>query len=91
MSLSYGFFDAEMNASGQYDRVYAAEHFAKYFSLFIANGVFPDPATQLQVVASGTPDMNVSVKEGSGWINGYYANNDSPYPLAIQAAQDSST
>lgn len=89
MALSYGFFDAELTSSGQYDRVYAAEHFAKYFSLFIANGIFPDPATQMQVIASDTPDMNVNVRPGYGWINGYYADNPDPYPMAIQAAHGS--
>lgn len=86
MALSYGFFDAELTPSGQYDRVYAAEQFAEYFHLIVSNGVFPDPATQLQVVASDTPNMNVNVSDGYGWINGYYAKNSGPYPLAIQAA-----
>lgn len=86
MALSYGFFDAELTPSGQYDRAYAAEQFAEYFHLIVSNGVFPDPATQLQVVASDTPNMNVNVSDGYGWINGYYAKNSGPYPLAIQAA-----
>lgn len=86
MALSYGFFNAELTQSGQYDRVYAAEQFAEYFHLIVSNGVFPDPATQLQVVASNTPDMNVNVSDGYGWINGYFAKNSGSYPLAIQAA-----
>lgn len=89
MSLTFGFFNAEMTDIDQYDRVYAAEEFAEYFSLFVANGVFPTPATQLQVVANSTPNMGVNVKEGFGWINGYYAKNDSPYSLALQAAHGS--
>ena len=86
MALSYGFFNAELTQSGQYDRVYEAEQFAEYFHLIVSNGVFPDPATQLQVVASNTPDMNVNVSDGYGWINGYFAKNEGLYPLAIQAA-----
>ena len=86
MALSYGFFNAELTQSGQYDRVYAAEQFAEYFHLIVSNGVFPDPATQLQVVASNTPDMNVNVSDGYGWINGYFAKNEGSYPLAVQAA-----
>lgn len=89
MALSYGFFNAELTQSGQYDRVYAAEQFAEYFHLIVSNGVFPDPATQLQVVASDTPDMNVNVSDGYGWINGYFAKNEGLYPLAIQAASGS--
>lgn len=86
MALTYGFFNAELSGSGQYDRVYAAEQFAEYFSLFIKNGVFPTPATQLQVTANSTPNMAVYVNSGFGWINGYYAKNSGPYPLAVQAA-----
>lgn len=88
MALTYGFFNAELNG-GVYDRVYAAEQFAEYFSLFVKNGVFPTPATQLQVTANSTPNMAVYVNEGYGWINGYYAKNSGPYPLAVQAAHGS--
>lgn len=85
MSLTSAFFDAEL-VGGEYDRVYSAERFAEYFAAFIANGVFPDPATNLQVVANVPRDMTVLVKSGLGWINGYYCNNDGNYPLTISPA-----
>lgn len=85
MSLTSAFFDAEL-VGGEYDRVYSAERFAEYFAAFIANGVFPDPATNLQVVANVPSDMTVLVKSGLGWINGYYCNNDGNYPLTISPA-----
>lgn len=85
MAFTSAFFDAEL-VNGEYDRVYSAEVFAEYFASFIANGVFPDPATNLQVVANTVNDMNVLVSTGMGWINGYYCKNDGSYPLAIQAA-----
>lgn len=85
MSLTSAFFDAEL-VGGEYDRVYSAEHFAEYFAAFIANGVFPDPATNLQVVANIPSDMTVLVKPGLGWINGYYCNNDGNYSLTISPA-----
>ena len=85
MAFTSAFFDAEL-VGGEYDRVYSAEKFAEYFSSFIANGVFPDPSTNLQVVANNVNDMNVLVSPGMGWINGYYCKNDGSYPLAIQAA-----
>lgn len=89
MALTYGFFDAEL-VQGQYDRVYAAAEFAQYFSLLIKNGVFPDPSTNLQVKASSpTANMNVNIEAGYGWINGYWAKNDSPYTLTIQPAHGS--
>lgn len=85
MALTSAFFDAKL-VGDEYDRVYSAEHFAEYFASFIANGVFPDPATNLQVVANVPGDMTVRVKSGLGWINGYYCNNDGDYSLAISPA-----
>lgn len=86
MAFTSSFFDAELDVYEEYDRVYSAEDFAEYFGLFIGNGVFPTPATQMQVTASTTPDMNVNVSSGFCWINGYKGKNEDNYPLAIQAA-----
>ena len=69
------FFNAEL-VDGEYDRVYLAEDYARYFSSFIGNGVFPNPSNNLKVVASGE-NMKVTVKAGKAWINGYYYENDS--------------
>lgn len=66
------------------DRKYLASDFAKYFSQFIGNGVFPNPSTNLQVIANN--DMTVTVKAGPGWINGYMYLNDSDLILPIDAA-----
>ena len=72
MSYTSGFFDAIDQGGGDYDRVYSAATFAHYFSLLVKNGVFPDPSTGMQVKASTSPDMHISVQPGSGWVNGYY-------------------
>lgn len=72
MSYTSGFFDAIDQGGGDYDRVYSAATFAHYFSLLVKNGVFPDPSTGMQVKASISPDMHISVQPGSGWVNGYY-------------------
>ena len=72
MAYTSGFFDAVDQGGGDYDRVYSAANFAHYFSLLVQNGVFPDPSTGMQVKASSSPDMHVSVQSGSGWVNGYY-------------------
>lgn len=85
MALTSAFFDAKL-VGEEYDRVYSAERFAEYFASFIANGVFPDPATNLQVVANVPGDMTILVKSGLGWINGYYCNNDEDYPLTLSPA-----
>lgn len=78
------FFNAEL-VDGEYDRVYLAEDYARYFSSFIGNGVFPNPSTNLKVVASGE-NMKVTVKAGKAWINGYYYENDSDLTLIIDNA-----
>lgn len=63
------FFNAVLNGE-TYDRVYLAEDYARYFSSFIGNGVFPTPSTNLQVVQDVS--MHVKIKAGKGWINGYF-------------------
>ena len=78
------FFNAEL-VDGEYDRVYLAEDYARYFSSFIGNGVFHNPSTNLKVVASGE-NMKITVKEGKAWINGYYYENDSDLTLVIDNA-----
>lgn len=58
-----------------HDRRYKAEDWAEYFKSFIGNGVFPNPSTSLQVIASS--DMAIQVMAGKAWINGYfYLNTD---------------
>lgn len=66
------------------DRKYQASDYAAYFNSFITNGVFPDPGTNLQVIANG--DMTVTVSIGKGWINGYFYSNDSILILPLDVA-----
>lgn len=66
------------------DRRYKADFFAEYFASFIANGVFPNPSTGLQVIA-GT-GMTVNIKVGKAWIKGYYFANDADYTLQLDVA-----
>lgn len=73
---SSGFFNAEIQSDGSYDRVYMAEQFAKYFSMFIGNGVFITPATQLKVVPKDG-EMSVGISVGDAYINGYWYQNNS--------------
>ena len=79
------FFDAYL-AGEDYDRVYQAQHFAAYFASFINNGVFAQHADQLQVVAMPTPAMQVTVRKGQGWINGYWYENTDELYLPIEVA-----
>lgn len=69
-----GFFNSEIigyDAENMpvFDRAEEASFFAKYFSQFISNGVFPNPSTNMQVLA--TTGMNVKVDIGTCYINGY--------------------
>lgn len=74
-----GFFN-----SVNQDRKYNASDFAEYFASFISSGVFPNPSTNLQVMAND--DMTVTVKPGKAWINGYVLINDDDYILNIDVA-----
>lgn len=80
-----GFFDAYL-VGEDYDRVYLAQHFAAYFASFINNGVFAEHADQLQVMAMATPQMQVTVRKGQGWINGYWYENTDELYLPIEVA-----
>lgn len=59
MSESSGFFNAKVLEGGEYDRIYLAEDFAKYFASFVGNGVFAKKLNALQVVADS--GMNLSL------------------------------
>lgn len=69
-----GFFNSEITGYDAenmpiFDRAEEASFFAKYFSQFISNGVFPNPSTNMQVLADA--GMNVKVSIGTCFINGY--------------------
>lgn len=84
MTIYSGIFNSVRDGSGNGDRKYNAWWFAKYFSTFIGNGVFPNPSTNLQVMAY--EQMKVVVKPGSGWIDGYFIYSDSDHVLKLDIA-----
>lgn len=79
MAEKSGFFNSD-----QGDRTYAADFFAEYFASFIGNGVYPNPSTACQVIASG--NMTVALSAGQGWINGYYYHNTDNLILNLDIA-----
>lgn len=92
MAETSGFFEATWDETlinpdtgdyGDWDLKYYAEQFARYFALFIGNGVFISPANQL-LVSAGT-GLKVSVAAGWGFINGHWYNNDTPMTLDVPA------
>ncbi len=66
------------------DRRYKAEEWAEYFASFIDNGVFPNPSTGLQVLASNS--MIITVNTGKAWINGYFYFNTSNLTITLDNA-----
>lgn len=83
MAISSYFFNAVLD-NGQYDRVYDSEDVTSYLDQLVGDGVFPNPSTQLQVLANG--GMTVAVQAGQGWIDGHKMINDAALPLTIAAA-----
>lgn len=83
MAINGYFFNAVLS-DGEYDRVYDAEDVTSYLDMIVGNGVFPNPSTNLQVLA-GT-GMTVNVQVGQGWIDGHKMINTAALPLAISAA-----
>lgn len=85
MAEQSGFFDAHL-VDGEYDRIYLAEHFAKYFASFIGNGIFGGKSNELMVREKETPSMSVRVLSGQAWIDGYWYENDDEHFLTIDIA-----
>lgn len=79
MAIKSGFFNS---VNG--DRRYKADFFAEFFGTLIGNGVFPNPSTGLQVIVGS--GMNVVLKAGKAWINGYYFANDADYSMQLDVA-----
>ena len=84
MAIQSGFFNANVDQQGNYDRAGTAEQFAKYFSQLVSNGVFANPSTNFQVLANN--GMTVTVKSGYAWINGYWAWQDVDDNITIDSS-----
>lgn len=79
MAITSGFF----NSKGG-DRKYNAEQMSRYFDKLITSGVFPNPSTNLQVVAMS--GMQVQVLPGRGMLDCHWVNSDSNHVLNLDAA-----
>lgn len=80
-------FNSILDGEGHPDRAVKAEDWAWYFSTFIGNGVFPNPTDGLQVLAD--EGMNVIVKAGFGFINGYAFRNTGDHVITVGMADGS--
>lgn len=79
MAFTCGFFNSQNG-----DRKYNAEQMASIFDGLIKDGVY-DTVGDIFAVTPGT-GMQVLVGSGRAWFDHTWNNNDSPYPLAITAA-----
>jgi hypothetical protein len=66
------------------DRRYKADFWARFLGSLIGNGVYPNPSTNLQVIANG--DMTVTVKAGKAWVNGVFYENTSDKVITLDVA-----
>lgn len=87
-----GFFNSNITGYDEegmpiYDRAEEATFFAKYFSNFIGNGIYPNPSTGMQILAD--EGMQVMVSSGCCFINGYFGwiEEIEPETLIVQASE----
>ncbi|WP_045516238.1 hypothetical protein [Clostridium sporogenes] len=78
-------FNAVYDSNGVPDRAYLAEDFARYFAKFIGTGVYPNPATGLQVVALDN-NMQIRIKKGDAYILGRDFENTDDYIIRLDVA-----
>lgn len=76
----------DMDGNIQYDRAVDSIILRNLIKQYVTNGVFPNPSTNFQVVASGNDDMTVKVQPGSCVINGTTAYEIDTRELIVQAA-----
>lgn len=85
MAEQSGFFNSNI-VNGEYDRVYLAEHFAKYFASFIGNGIFGGKSNELMVSQATDSGMKIEILSGMAWINGFWYENTSNLLLDVPIA-----
>lgn len=81
MSIDSYFFNAELS-NGQYDREYTAQDLTNYLRKIVGDGVFPNPSSNLQVMAS--TGMNIIVKAGEGMGLGHKIVNTNDKILTVE-------
>lgn len=84
MAITYGFFNAIKDSSGNYDRTYNADQMSTYFEGLVSDGVYENVGDALQVVAGS--GMEVQVKSGRALIGSKWLKNDSAYTITLNAS-----
>lgn len=84
MAIKSYFWDAIAAPDGSVDREYSADDFVAYLASIVGDGVFPNPSTNLQVIAS--ENLTVIVKTGEGWIKGRKMRNTTDLSITLDPA-----
>ena len=84
MVIKSYFWDAIAGPDGSVDREYSADDFCAYLASIVGDGVFPNPSTNLQVLASS--GLTVIVKTGEAWIKGRKMRNTTDLSLTLDSA-----
>lgn len=84
MAIKSYFWDAVAAPDGSVDREYSADDFVQYLASIVGDGVFPNPSTNLQVMASS--GLTIIVKTGQAWIKGRKMKNTTDLSLTLDAA-----
>lgn len=69
MIINSGYFNAKIQSDGIPDRVYDATDLINYLDGLVSNGIFPNPSSNFQVFP--LTNMDILIKQGKAWINGY--------------------
>ena len=91
MSIKYRFFNAKATTVGgvtTYDREYDSNDLTGYLRLFFSDGVFMEPSTALQVLATGT-GLAVNVQKGAALIRGCSIETDAAVGFSLSTAHAS--
>lgn len=81
MAQTSGFFNAQLDSQGNFDRVYFAEQFSTYFANFIGNGVFAHLLDKFVVTAGS--GLSINVGTGKAFCKGYWFESDAQESLSI--------
>lgn len=79
MAITSGFFNS-ING----DRKYNARQIGRYLGSLVSSGVFPNPSTNLQVLAG--EGMAIQVSPGKAFIDCHWLENDSAYTIILDDA-----
>ncbi|MEF9968081.1 MAG: hypothetical protein RR766_06145 [Longicatena sp.] len=85
-----GFFNSDITGYTDrgipiFDRAEDAEFFSKFFKSFIANGIYPNPSSNFQVIVN--EGMKIKTLPGICYIEGFFGYEDVERVLTIQASE----